>query len=178
MPPSTCSKQGREQGEICMPDLTITKALPNPTGKDSSAGRPVSNQQLNGEWVEFANTNSERKNLTINGVSISHVTFNRNCQKTGEDQLTTFNGSIPYGHSIRLHTGEGTPYDEGTIRHLFLDRANYVWNNVCGDTAILRVSTGGEIDSASYAPNPPEGVILNRVPGTNTLSPAYARMGS
>jgi hypothetical protein len=157
-----------------MPDLTVTKALPNPIGKDSSHGRPVSNQQLNGEWVEFKSTNSEGKNLTMDGVSISHTTFTHSCQRTGEERLMTFNGALAAGYSVRVHTGNGEPYDEGTVRHLFANRGNYVWNNGCGDTAILRAQSGGEIDSASYAPHPSEGVVLVRIPGTHTLSPAYA----
>lgn len=151
-----------------MPDLLITRTLPNPAGKDRTPGHLVNNDQLNGEWIEFRN--STQKTLTIDGVSIAHHTFNSYCRQTDEDVLTSFTGPMPAGSSIRLHTGAGQPWDEGTIRHLYLGRGNYVWNNRCGDTALLRVADGGLIDQASYDPNPPEGTILNRVLGTDRLA--------
>lgn len=151
-----------------MPDLLVTRALPNPAGKDRTPGHLVKNEQLNGEWIEFQNTT--QKTLTIDGVSIAHHTFNAYCQNTGEDQLTTFTGPMPSGSSIRLHTGIGEAWDEGSIRHLYLNRRNFVWNNQCGDAAVLRVKDGGLIDWAAYAPQPPEGAVLNRIPGTNRLA--------
>lgn len=150
-----------------MPDLLVTRALPNPAGKDRVPGYLVDNDQLNGEWVEFRNTTQNM--LTIDGVSIAHYTFNSYCRQTSEDVLTSFTGSMASGSSIRLHTGSGQSWDEGSIRHLYLGRGNYVWNNGCGDTAVLRVAAGGLIDRASYDSNPPEGTVLNRVPGTDRL---------
>ena len=151
-----------------MPDLLITRALPNPTGKDRTPGHLVNNDQLNGEWIEFQNTT--QKTLTIDGVSIAHHTFNAYCQNTGEDRLTTFTGAMPVGSFIRLHTGIGEPWEDGAIRHLYLNRRNFVWNNGCGDTGVLRVAAGGLIDRATYERNPAEGEVLNRVPGTDRLA--------
>ena len=28
--------------------------------------------------------------------------------------------------------------DEGSIRHLYANHGNYIWNNRCGDTAVMR----------------------------------------
>jgi hypothetical protein len=151
-----------------MPDLLITRALPNPAGKDRTPAHLVTNDQLNGEWIEFANMADH--DLVIDGVRISDYTFNNYCHTTGERQLTTFTGSMPCGSSIRLHTGYGEPWNEGVIRHLYLNHDNFVWNNRCGDTATLRVQSPGEIDHATYDPHPPEGAILKRVPGTHRLA--------
>ena len=151
-----------------MPDLVVTRGLPNPAGKDRLSPYAPSDEQLNGEWIEFANPGDAAVPLT--DVSINHYTFDRGCTKTGEDRLMTFAGALAVGRSVRIHTGRGEPWDEGTIRHLYAARGNYVWNNVCGDTAVLRNGRGEWIDWASYEPQPPEGIVLNRIPGTNKLS--------
>jgi hypothetical protein len=155
-----------------MPELLLTRVLPNPPGKDRTFGRP-SNDQLNAERIEFKNTTE--RSLSLEAVSIFHFTFDRSCVKTGEDRLTTFRGTLNPGWTIRLHTGSGTAWDEGHLTHLYIGRANYAWNNVCGDTAALRNSHGSLVDWAAYGANPPEGVILNRVPGTNKFSASQVR---
>lgn len=151
-----------------MPDLLVTRALPNPAGKDRRYPHPPTDEQLNGEWVEFANAGGRL--LSLDGVSMAHYTFDRACGKTGEDKLITFNGTLKPTYSIRLHTGHGVTWAEGPIWHLYAGRSNYVWNNVCGDTAVLRNDGAECIDWASYDPQPPDGVVLNRLPGTNKLS--------
>lgn len=162
-----------------MADLEITRLLPNPAGKDRTPTNQVTNDQLNGEWVEFRNESG--RDLRIDGVSITHRTFNNRCEAQSDDTLTTFNGVMPTGHSIRLHTGRGQAVDDyrdPTLRHLFLNRGNFVWNNVCGDRAGLYVSSGAEIDYAYYDPRPPEGVALDRVADTHRLAvptPVYSR---
>src|SRR3990170_1123050 len=67
-----------------MPDLPVTRALPNPVGKDLLGGW-ATNEQLNGEWVEFHNVS--QRLLSLEGVAILHYTFSRNCEKTGEERL-------------------------------------------------------------------------------------------
>lgn len=151
-----------------MPDLLVTRVLPNPAGKDRLYPYPPSNDQLNAEWVEFGNVGG--RVLSLDGVTISHYTFDRSCSRTGEDLLTTFNGTLDAGRSIRLHTGRGETRADGTVWHLYAGRSNYAWNNECGDTAVLRSGRQELIDWASYDPEPPEGAVLNRVPGTNKLS--------
>lgn len=149
-----------------MPNLLVSFALPNPTGKDrSSSGIP--NNQLNGEWVEFKNNINQT--VTLNGLALLHQTYNQSCQRTGEDSLITFNGSLTPGQSVRVHTGRGDTIQEGNVFHLFLNRGNYVWNNRCGDSVILRVGTT-IVDWAAYGNNPTEGRILTRQAGQNWLA--------
>ncbi len=149
-----------------MRQLTVTRALPNPLGKDRTASHQVTNQQLNNEWIEFANASGSRTNL--DGLALDHFTFNHACNKTGEDRVTTFTGSLESGQSMRVHTGSGTNYVEGLVIHVFLNRSNFVWNNQCGDTIVLRAGSG-VVDWASYGAKPAEGGVLLRVPGTNLL---------
>jgi hypothetical protein len=162
-----------------MADLEVTRLLPNPAGKDRTPANQVTNAQLNGEWVEFRNTTA--KTLNIEGVYITHRTFTSRCEPIQDERLTTFKGNLSSGHSVRLHSGSGTdgtdPYDP-TLHHVYVGRGNFVWNNVCGDRAGLYVASGVEIDYAYYDRNPPEGVILERVPGSHRLAvpvPAYTR---
>lgn len=148
-----------------MSNLLVSFALPNPAGKDRSFSG-VSNNQLNGEWVEFRNNTNQTASL--DGVSLAHQTYNQSCQRTGSDSLITFKGTIAYGQSVRVHTGVGETFQDGNVFHLFLNRGNYVWNNRCGDSVILQVG-GTIVDWAGYANNPPEGKILARVVGQNRL---------
>lgn len=149
-----------------MTRLTITRALPNPYGKDRTPSHQVTNQQLNGEWVEFANTYGAR--LSLDGLALDHYTFTHACVKTGEDRATTFAGVLESGQAMRVHTGTGTAYVEGAVIHVFLNRGNFLWNNRCGDTAVLRAGDS-LVDWAAYGPSPGEGAVLQRVPGTNSL---------
>jgi Lamin Tail Domain len=152
-----------------MPELTVTRALPNPPGKDHAAGRMPTNDKLNEEWVEFRNGTDRR--LLLDGCSILHYTFNASCVKQDEDRLMTLGGTLGPGAVARVHSGTGTDYVEGgNVLHLYAGRTNYVWNNHCGDTIVLRAKDGNLIDWASYKGGVGNGVILKRVPGTNTLT--------
>jgi len=150
-----------------MPQLTITRALPNPNGKDRTPGYQVTTQQLNGEWVEFANTAGQ--SLNLQGLTLYHYTFDRVCSKTGEDSLTSFTGTLNPGQSIRVHAGSGNGYWEGVVFHFFLGKGNFIWNNRCGDTVVLRAGND-LVDWATYDRNPAEGGVLLRVPGQNRLA--------
>ncbi len=150
-----------------MPELYITFALPNPAGKDRPPHSGPSANQLNEEWIQFLNASG--RTLDMNGVRLLHQTFDRRCQHTGQDVVATFQGSLNSGNSFRVHTGSGQPRWEGTVLHTYLGRSNYVWNNACGDTAVLVNAEGDQVDFAGYTPNPPEGQILQRQQGTNYL---------
>lgn len=147
--------------------LYITLALPNPAGRDRTSYGPPSNVQLNHEWVEFANIGSQTSDMS--GVGLFHYTFDTRCQKTGEAPLISFTGLLGSGYSIRVHSGRGELVLEGTVWHFFRDGSNYVWNNACGDTAVLRNAAQTLVDWARYAPNPADGCILQRQQGTNNL---------
>lgn len=150
-----------------MPDLYVTRALPNPPGKDRTPANRATNEQLNAEWVEFQNTTD--RTLSLDGVSLTHMTFDNRCNPHHEDHLTAFTGSLQAGRSIRIHTGSGTGWWEGDIFHFYLGRENFVWNNVCGDRVQLRNQQGQSLDWAAYAPNSADGKVLLRVAGTNIL---------
>jgi hypothetical protein len=143
-----------------MGDLFLTRAKPNPLGKDRFMHR-APNILLNEEWVEFVNLRDVPLNL--GGVSVWHETYD-GLYRTGEQEIAIFVQGVVLqpGWTLRLHTGCGTPYNEGVVHHSYLDRENYVWNNDAGDRATLRDWKGEVIDSAWYAPFPPEGVILLR----------------
>jgi Lamin Tail Domain len=150
-----------------MPSLLITRAHPNPSGKDRNDGH-ATNDQLNQEWIEIGNVGD--RSLPLDGLTVRHYTFDSACQRTGEANLVTLRGPLDSGWSFRLHTGVGEPSREGTNRHGYLvNRNNFVWNNACGDTVVLRNSDGTLLDWASYDRNPPEGTVLKRIPGTNKL---------
>jgi hypothetical protein len=149
-----------------MPDLYITMATPNPAGKDR-VGNRADNDQLNGEWIQLQNTSA--KNLSLEGVHLDHTTFDAYCRKTGEESLAQFHGTMEAGTSWRVHTGTGKDWWEGTVRHVYVGRNNYAWNNRCGDAAYIRTEKNVTIDWASYDPNPGEGAVLRRIVNTNKL---------
>ena len=134
--------------------------------------RPVipSNQslsdQLRNEWVEFANTSGAQFNLEH--VVLVHFTFDRACGSTGQEVVTSFTGALETDQSLRVHTGAGEASNEGTLRHIYLNRGNFTWNNNCGDSVLL-LSNITIVDFSRYEPRAGEGEILNRVSGQNLL---------
>ncbi len=151
-----------------MSALYIVQAQPNPPGKDASRRGQTTNHQLNEEWTEFEAVGGP---VAVTGQSIAHLTFAGACQVTGQATLMTFgDGSLSQGRRLRLHTGRGTNAWAGNTYHMYLNKDWFVWNNQCGDRCTV-THQNRPIDSAGYAPNPPEGV-LSRVPGTDRLEPA------
>ena len=146
--------------------LYVWKAHPNPIGRDHPWNQPPTNEKLNEEWVEFVNNAAQPIDLT--GFTLHDYTFHAQCVKSGERELQSYTGTLASGYSIRVHTGSGQIYNAGSIWHFFLNRDNFVWNNACGDYVVLRQNTNLH-DWARYEPNPPDGVILTRVAGTNLL---------
>lgn len=151
-----------------MTELYITRATPNPAGKDRTPANQVTHDQLNGEWLEFKNTT--QRTLSLDDVRLIHTTFDNYCGKTGEAVLVTFKGSLEAGKSLRVHTDSGQGYWEGDIYHFYAGHRNFVWNNRCGDVAYLRNSSNQNIDWASYEKNPGEGKVPVRVANTNKLA--------
>jgi hypothetical protein len=151
-----------------MPDLYVTMASPNPAGRDRTSENQITNAQLNAEWMQFENTSGRQ--LSLNGVKLMHYGFDSQCRKTNEDPVTSFTGSLAAGKSIRVHTGHGQDAWEGNVLHLYAKLANFVWNNRCGDTAVLRDGAGHVIDWAAYDPKPADGAVLRRIPNTNKVA--------
>lgn len=150
-----------------MSDLYVTFAIPNPSGKDRTPSNQVTNDQLNGEWVQFQNTTE--RTLSLEGVALAHVTFGPGCRPLDEDRLVTFSGSLSASKSVRVHSGSGTGWWEGDVFHFYLGRRNFAWNNACGDRVQLRNARGQSLDWATYDSHPGEGQLLRRVAGTNRL---------
>lgn len=149
-----------------MSTLYIVRAQPNPPGKDAASGQ-TTNERLNEEWLEFEAINGDR---TLLDDQVLHLTFSNSCSVTGQDVVFAFgSGTLNQGNRIRLHTGSGQPFWSGKVYHMYMGRGWFVWNNWCGDRITVRYH-GSVVDSAGYAPRPPEGVLV-RVPGTDRLEP-------
>jgi hypothetical protein len=147
-----------------MKGLRITKAKPNPAGKDRVAG-VTSKRQLAAEWVEFKNTGDEP--FTLNGISLQHIAYQQRCREGRWEAVMSFKGVLQPGQVVRVHSGselstsEMNPEDAIGANYHFFTARNFIWNNDCGDTARLwnELIT---IDAASYDPYPLEGKILVR----------------
>lgn len=150
--------------------LYITSAQPNPPGRDTARPGMALNSTLNEEWVEFR-ANADRN---LSGDQLFHETFTSQCVRTGSDLLHTFGAfRVNRGQHVRVHTGSGQPNWIGDTLHIYLNRTWFVWNNGCGDRATLAFNNA-IIDSAGYAPRPPEGV-LGRVAGTDRLERSHTQ---
>ena len=135
-----------------MTELYITKATPNPAGKDHAAGRPPTNDQLNGEWLEFKNTT--QRVLSLDDIRLVHNTFNNYCTKTGEATFVNFKGGVAAGKSIRVHSGSGQGWWKAMSITSQRPPRELVWNNKCGDTTFLRNPAKPEPRLGELRPQP------------------------
>ena len=152
-----------------MKTIRITKLKPNPVGKDRSAVGPLNPSQLAAEWVDIYNFGTSTVNPL--GVELNNKAYSAaHPQGTWKSAL-----NLPYlllapGQTLRVHAGQdrglGLIRAEdlfGAEHHAFTGRDQYVWNNKEGDTAGLwGLRQMNWIDTASYDPSPPEGVVLIR----------------
>lgn len=142
-----------------MPELYITRAQPNPRGRDRGAA------QLNEEWIEFRADASR----SLSGDEIIHNTYTSTCQPTSAETLYKFGAvSVAPGQLVRVHTGNGTNGWVGNTYHAYMGYSWFKWNNACGDVVTLAFN-GRTLDSAAYRPNPREGELVRQL-GTNTLT--------
>jgi hypothetical protein len=151
-----------------MPDLFITKAKPNPNGKDR-LGSTVPSQQLAGEWVDFKNNTSG--SLSLNNVLLQHIAYPNGHPNGVWETACDFKGNLRSGEIVRVHSGGEIDlnllsYDDrlGADHHVFTGNG-YIWNNNRSDTPRLIVKLNGvadEIDRAMYREYPTEGKILVR----------------
>ena len=146
--------------------LRITHLKPNPLGKDRTRHGGATAAQLGAEWVDFQNAGTSSTKL--DGIALYHVAFSPGDHQGSWEKIMTFNGILQRDKIVRVHSGQArdpsvlNPEDiNGADHHLFTGRDAYVWNNREGDTAALWKAEQ-LIDKASYAPNPPEGVVLTR----------------
>lgn len=147
--------------------LQISRIKPNPRGKDRTRLGHASPEQLGAEWVDVRNAGGSVAEL--GGIQLCHRAYSDD-GTSRMTVVTSLSGQLGSGRTIRVHAGqhrgEGVLRHEdqiGADRHVFTGTDQYVWNNEEGDTAAL-FDTGQEryVDEASYAPNPPEGIVLVR----------------
>jgi hypothetical protein len=147
-----------------VPALYITKAQPNPRGRDLGL-----TSQLNEEWIEFRAEQSR----SLSGDVLRHNTYDSSCRLLSSEALYTFGAiSLNPGQCVRVHTGSGTSGWSGSTYHVYMGYGWYKWNNACGDVIALAYNNV-VIDSAAYRANPPEGELVRQV-GSNLLVPASA----
>ena len=148
-----------------MKHLKITKAKPNPVGKDRFPG-DIPAAQLGAEWVEFENDGDEP--FILNNVAeLNHWAYT----SVGErwEPIITFDLVLGVGESARVHSGAG-PLELlrsedilGADYHFFTGKG-YVWNNDRMDKpALWNLEASEWIDTTFYDAYPPEGTVLRRV---------------
>ncbi len=147
--------------------LFIIRLKPNPAGKDRPAhGRPTPTQ-LAAEWVDFRNDAGQP--VALGGVALYHLSYAPGRAPQWQ-RVTGFTGTLPAGQIVRVHAGQVRDLSviaaddrAGADHHVFTGEDAYVWNNREGDSPLLQNETTRQtIDRSSYAPNPPEGVVLVR----------------
>lgn len=147
--------------------LTIIRIKPNPAGKDRPPHDGPTPAQLAAEWVDFRN--DEGQDVVLNGVSLWHLTYAPGREPQWA-KIQTFSGQLPAAEIVRVHSGRKRALSvvrsedlAGADHHVFTGEDLYVWNNKQGDKPLLFFEAARKtIDQTSYAPNPPEGVVLVR----------------
>lgn len=166
-----------------MKSISVYRIKPNPTGKDRNRHGSPSPAQLGGEWVDIRNTGTGVVNTS--GVSLYHLAYPASGGKSEYRLVVDLpDCSLKAGEVLRVHSGQRRDLSvlhaedrSGADWHSFTGDDAYVWNNREGDTPTLYEPARKEIiDSASYDPNPPEGVVLIRQ--GSKLIPASVAAGS
>ena len=147
-----------------MMSLCLIRLKPNPKGKDRTPDGKASATQLAGEWVDITNVGVSSVNLS--GIRLEHKAY-RSTFNWDWKEIGTFGDIVLSPQStLRVHSGPGpesvlsSQDRNGADIHCF-SGSNYVWNNQKSDSA--RLITGKTVvDQATYEPNPPEGVVLQR----------------
>lgn len=161
-----------------MNGLHSARLKPNPAGKDRSR-HAVDPWQLAGEWVDIKNGGDWV--LPLEGLELYHLAYPRGGGEPGWEKVCGLTGSLAPGRVLRLHSGRSIPVSSlatqdqlGADFHAFTGRDAYIWNNAEGDrSGLWRPSAESWVDRASYDPDPPEGVVLERV--GDKLLPMAAR---
>lgn len=147
--------------------LLITKAKPNPYGKDRVGRTLTPEAQLAGEWIDFKNISSAPVNL--GNIRLYHKAY-LNGGDWEWELVTDFTGVLPVGEIIRVHSGgflptsQMNPVDQAGVDHYVFSGKNYVWNNSKTDSPYLwNQSEKKSVDITEYDAYPTEGRILNRM---------------
>jgi hypothetical protein len=144
--------------------VRVSKAKPNPWGKDRTGGM-APKSQIAAEWIDIKNVGDEA--VSLGNLYLNHVAYQSGCRDGKWQYVCTLCGTILPGQVARVHSGgEISVYEmntedvTGADYHLFTGRG-YIWNNDCGDEVAL---WDGQVfvDKAGYEAYPPEGRILVR----------------
>lgn len=157
--------------------IQVIRLKPNPRGKDRTWGATTP-AQLGAEWVDIKNNGTG--SVDLSGVELNHIAYPAGGGEGKWASVCILKCVLGPGQVLRVHSGEHRPVSvlhaedqAGAHWHQFTGKDQYVWNNSQGDTAGLWLLNPGKwIDSASYDPHPPEGMVLVR--SGQKLIPAVA----
>src|SRR5690349_3077345 len=147
--------------------LLITKAKPNPIGKDRIGRTYTPPVQLAAEWVDFQNNGTRAVDLA--GVEMYHLAYLQNGSVEWE-LVIDFIGMLQPQGIVRVHSGDPISLDQmnpedrnGADFHLFTHK-DYIWNNKKVDKPSLWYKPRKEwLDQTEYSAPVTEGKILKRV---------------
>lgn len=147
--------------------LLITKAKPNPAGKDRIGRTLTPAVQLAAEWVDIKNNGGTPVDLS--SVELYHWAYPA-LRKAEWELATGFSGVLDAGQTMRVHSGEPIALSQmhfedrnGAEHHVFT-RKNYIWNNDKTDHPMLWYKASGqELDRATYDAPVAGGRILTRI---------------
>jgi hypothetical protein len=153
--------------------IQISRAKPNPAGKDKAGNQPLGSQLL-GEWVDLKNVGDAA--VALSALHLAHTEFGVQCVPKPQPSIY-WDGpagtTLRPGEIVRVHTGKSRDSslmkaedNSGVHYHSYAERGSFVLNNVCGDNLSVWWQHGDKWhrnDQARYAPNPPEGKVLQRV---------------
>lgn len=154
-----------------MSGAMVTQLKPNPAGKDRSRYGSPTIAQLGAEWVDIHNMFAHP--VDLRGTVLCHLAYPAGSRQANWEVVVPLTQTLLPRATLRVHSGDIrnvsvlNPEDvRGAEYHAFTGRDAYVWNNVEGDSAGLwRPAEQEWVDCTSYAPNPPEGVVLIRFGG-------------
>lgn len=162
-----------------MRTLKTVRLKPNPPGKDRSR-HGASATQLGAEWVDIQNVGHSPVDLA--GVQLFHIAYSRGDRTGRWEEVMTFRGTLSAGETMRVHSGSGPSNQlrqedvQGADHHLFTGK-HYIWNNAEGDcSGLFETGQSSPFDRACYDPDPPDGVVLQRV-GDKLVAPAPVTTG-
>ncbi len=116
--------------EAASSKVQITRVYVNAPGSDRHT-----NKSVNGEYVRIKNKG--KKSVSLSGYTL----------RDRQHHVYTFGSySLKPGKTVTVHTGKGSD----TPKTLYMDRGWHIWNNSGGDSATLRNTNGGKVDSCSW----------------------------
>jgi hypothetical protein len=169
-------------GQLEQKDIRVYRMRLGPTETDRTPYGSESHRKP-GEWIDVRNDGSA--NARTSGLCLYHLEYpNPDVEPEYRFVVTLPECSLKPGGILRVHSGPrrelSALHEEdrnGADWHAFTAGEARVWNHLQGDTAVLyALATRDTTDSASYDPNPPEGVVLERQ--GPKLVPAPAGAGS